>query len=57
MKKIVHLTQGIKFNGGGHYNHEFFWETLCAPEDSHRPEEGTTLHSEITKVWDDWDTF
>lgn len=24
----VELSQAIKFNGGGHLNHEFFWESL-----------------------------
>ena len=28
-QKYVDLSQGIKFNGGGHFNHEFFWESLC----------------------------
>lgn len=25
----VQLSQAIKFNGGGHLNHEFFWENLA----------------------------
>lgn len=36
--KIIQIQKGIKFNGGGHFNHEFFWDSLCAPKDSHRPE-------------------
>ena len=31
--KFTELTQAIKFNGGGHLNHEFFWESLCPPGD------------------------
>ena len=26
--KFVDLAQVIKFNGGGHLNHEFFWDSL-----------------------------
>ena len=34
----IDLSKAIKFNGGGHFNHEFFWDSLCTPKDSHRPE-------------------
>ena len=27
--KIAELSQAIKFNGGGHVNHEFFWDNLA----------------------------
>ena len=44
LQKAIGLTQNIKFNGGGHVNHEFFWETLCPVADSAMPEEGSVLH-------------
>jgi Fe-Mn family superoxide dismutase len=43
----VDLSQGIKFNGGGHLNHEFFWDSL-APIGSGGgviPAEGSDLHN------------
>lgn len=27
--KVTELSQAIKFNGGGHVNHEFFWDNLA----------------------------
>ena len=38
MDSVIEISKAIKFNGGGHFNHEFFWDSLCAPKDSHRPE-------------------
>ena len=36
--KIISLQKNIKFNGGGHLNHEFFWDSLCPVANSHRPD-------------------
>ena len=30
---FVDCAQAIKFNGGGHYNHEFFWDNLASPSE------------------------
>lgn len=47
----------MKFNGGGHLNHEFFWDSLCAPVDSSRPEPGSRLEQYIVHTWGDVDNF
>ena len=53
----IDLAKAIKFNGGGHFNHEFFWDSLCAPKDSHRPEVCDQLHRYVLKTWDSWEQF
>ena len=58
-KKHVDLSQGIKFNGGGHLNHEFFWDNL-APIGSgggELPKEGSDLHKAISAEWGSVDNF
>ena len=27
--KVTQLTRGLKFNGGGNFNHTFYWESLA----------------------------
>lgn len=51
VRKVVSLTQAIKFNGGGFYNHNFFWESLAPIKEGggHRPENGSDLHNHISK--------
>lgn len=57
INKSIELSRAIKFNGGGHFNHEFFWDSLCAPANSHRPEVCDQLHRYILKTWDSWEQF
>ena len=44
LSKAIGYSQAIKFNGGGHINHELFWDSLCPQADSALPEEGSVLH-------------
>ena len=59
MKKYVDLMQGIKFNGGGHLNHEFFWETLAPIPDGGGtlPEQGTQLRDLLEDEWGSIENF
>ena len=59
---FVDISQGIKFNGGGHLNHEFFWESL-SPVDKDggilpdKVDGGKALNDAITKAFGSMDDF
>ena len=31
------VTKQIKFNSGGHFNHEFFWQSMASPKTNQTP--------------------
>ena len=57
--KITTLTQALKFHGGGHLNHTFFWESLAPTTEGggHRPEKGSDLHDSLVAQWGSIDNF
>ena len=52
----VQLLNGIRFNGGGHFNHTLFWESLCPVADSELPQSGD-LYDAIVQTWGSLDDF
>ena len=58
-KTYTDLSQGIKFNGGGHMNHEFFWENLSpiSEKGGKLPAYNSDLHGLITKSFGSFDGF
>lgn len=54
---MIEVQGAIKFNGGGHVNHEIFWSNL-APKNQGggKPPEGE-LAQEIDKEWGSFDAF
>ena len=57
---LTAISQAIKFNGGGHHNHEFFWESL-APTGTGKggdlPSADSLLYSKIVSTWGSFDNF
>ena len=58
-QKYVDLSQAIKFNGGGHLNHEFFWESLAPPTcgGGSQPASDSPLGQAITRDFGSYDNF
>lgn len=56
-EKALSLADKLAFNAGGYLNHEFFFDGLCAPKDSARPDEGTTLRTMIENSFGSWEEF
>ena len=57
--KYAAMSQAVKFNFGGAWNHTFFWESL-APKNQgggERPDEGTLIGKKIKESFGSFDNF
>lgn len=59
IKKYIDLSNAIKFNGGGHVNHEFFWETLAPLKEGGgvTPDANSDLRRLIEQEWGTIENF
>jgi len=55
LKTISKYSPKMRNNGGGHYNHEFFWRSMKASSGSNAP--GGSLQSAIVKDFGSFDAF
>lgn len=55
LSKISKYSPKMRNNGGGHYNHEFFWKSMKSPVDANAPQ--TSLLQAITKDFGSFDAF
>ena len=57
--KVTQLTKGIAFNGGGVYNHTFFWDSLAPISEGggQEPSTDSELRQAIESQWGSIDNF
>ncbi len=55
MKNINKYSAKMRNNGGGHYNHEFFWKSMKAPSDANAP--GNKLSQLLIRDFGSEDAF
>ncbi|GLC43179.1 hypothetical protein PLESTM_001439500 [Pleodorina starrii] len=55
VSKIISLQSAIKFNGGGHINHDIFWTNLIPAKDFAPP--SGELKAQIEAQWKSLDNF
>ena len=55
----IQLYNQMKFNGGGHLNHEFFWQTLSpiSKGGGVLPPKESSLRQMIEREWGSFDAF
>jgi superoxide dismutase, Fe-Mn family len=53
--RISKLSPKMRNNGGGHYNHEFFWKSMKSPVAGNQP--GAALTQAIVKDFGSFDAF
>lgn len=53
IKRYMDLSKAVKFNGGGHLNHEFFWETLAPIKEGGGvvPDEASEFRIMLEREW------
>jgi superoxide dismutase, Fe-Mn family len=55
LSKISKYSPKMRNNGGGHYNHEFFWKSMKAPKDNNMP--SGKIKDAIEKDFGSFDAF
>ena len=59
IKSYIELSNLVKFNGGGHLNHEFFWESLSPIKEGGGalPDAGSELRTMMESEWKSIENF